>query len=272
LETSLSELKETRRLVDMAVDLGGFEMFPRRIISLRKRPRTSSLLALDSSNGIKRARQRVSVGEFRTEASVTTKALPAQRFTILLKASSPPPRSLRKDAILNNLRRQGWAVPVPPLSLEAEKSNSGGKALTLRVKTDDLDKKFQNNGNEMPSRRTPPPSPLGLSNYHALDDWSGYNDEFDQDDHEESSKNTMDWSTMEGDDEDEDVYSDFNFLDSDPSEGSTEEKYDDPFSVLPTELTPPTTPVESPPRRRSSTSTTCSPNWCSSPVSCQICV
>ena len=241
----------------MAVDFQPCEMFPKRLTLLRKRPRTSSLLAIDSStqNASKRPRPRglisATLVETRTGSSMTIR--PPPRFAILMKAVSPPPRSLRKEAILNSLRLQGWAIPVSPLSLDG--SSKGSKSIFFN-KTEEPDEKFPNE--KIISRPNAAPSPLGLSNYDELDDWNGYDDEF------EGTKDFDFDSDTQGQ-----VYSNFNFLDSDSS--SSNDPYDDPFSVLPTELTPPTTPTECQPSICSSKITTCSPNWCSSPVSCQVC-
>jgi hypothetical protein len=91
-----------------------------------------------------------------------------------------------------------------------------------------------------------------------LDHWNVYDDDLDSVDISFDAE------------EDEQLYSDFNFLDSEPSDAMDEE-YDDPFSVLPTELTPPTTPTEQQPVLESGAAMKCSPNWCSSPVTCQVC-
>jgi len=67
------------------------------------------------------------------------------------------------------------------------------------------------------------PSPLGLSNYAAFDDWHGYGEEAD-DDFDEFIK------VPEADEGDE-IYSDFNFLDPD-STVPKEDDHDDAFAVM----------------------------------------
>jgi hypothetical protein len=145
-------------------------------------------------------------------------------------------------------------MPVSPLALDG--SDEIAKPLSLATKIDEPEDKFPRT--KLAARPTPTPSPLGLSNYEALDHWNGYDDDLD------GMEVSFDVE------EDEPVYSDFNFLDSDPS-GPTDDRYEDPFSHLPTDLTPPLTPTEQQPVFKIAAPTKCSPNWCSSPVTCQVC-
>jgi len=84
-----------------------------------------------------------------------------------------------------------------------------------------------------------PPSPLGVSNYDALDDWHGYDEE--DDDPCQSHFPAPDKSYYPVDSaykpnaKTDEVYSDFNFFDPD-SNIPDDDDFDDPFAVLPPEL------------------------------------
>lgn len=133
-----------------------------------------------------------------------------------------PRSSLRKAAILNLARKNGWTVPSPDLPQSRPESVN---LEDIRGEADDLVAKRM-----QASTRPPRPSPLGLSNYQELDQWHGYHDDFDEGDA---------GGVYAQDDEDGDeLYSDFNFLDT-ASTGSMEEDdedYDDAFTVLPSDL------------------------------------
>jgi len=157
--------------------------------------------------------------------------------------------SLRKAAILNLARKRGWTVPSPDLP---ESRPESVNLEDIRGEADDLvARRIQ------ASTRAPRPSPLGLSNYEELDQWHGYHhDDFDEGD--------PGGVYAQDEDDGDELYSDFNFLDT-ASTGSREDDmdddYDNPFTVLPSDL----------PRRKSAEEGTssdrppgsnCSPNLC----------
>jgi hypothetical protein len=84
-----------------------------------------------------------------------------------------------------------------------------------------------------------PPSPLGLSNYDALDEWPSHFDD------ESNGEQDSGYFGGSGADSGDTFYSDFNFFDSD-SEHPKDEEYDDPFSVLPSQVLNPARPPSPP--------------------------
>jgi hypothetical protein len=80
------------------------------------------------------------------------------------------------------------------------------------------------------------PSPLGLSNYDALDDEDGYY----EDEHQycSSCPNSPKQERPRVREENSEYYSDFNFFDSAQEDRESDDEYDDPFSlsVLPAEI------------------------------------
>ncbi|KAF2666978.1 hypothetical protein BT63DRAFT_416055 [Microthyrium microscopicum] len=75
------------------------------------------------------------------------------------------------------------------------------------------------------------PSPLGLSDYEALDDWRGYS----TNNHDEDPIGSIRIPQLYEEDEEDEVYSDFNFLDPVLTSPNEDDDYDDPFSVLPSD-------------------------------------
>lgn len=83
------------------------------------------------------------------------------------------------------------------------------------------------------------PSPLGLSNYDALDDEDGFYDDEHQYCGSCPTSPKKDEKVTKMTDEDDEYYSDFNFFDHNKEDGrDSDEEYDDPFSlsVLPAEI------------------------------------
>jgi hypothetical protein len=130
---------------------------------------------------------------------------------------------------------KGDAEPERPTTLRRDPNGDAERSLTSRRDS---------------AWSSPPPSPLGVSNYDALDDWYGYDEEED-DDPDQSHFPAPDKSyyslQLAGSDKPEVVYSDFNFFDPDPILPKDDD-FDDPFSVLPLELVrasrPPSPPEE----------------------------
>jgi len=164
-----------------------------------------------------------------------------------------PPRSaahsLRKAAILNRARRRGWTVPSPNLP------GTRPEIINLEDTRGEADELI---ARRIQTTRPPlPPSPLGLSNYEELDQWHGYHSQYDDDD-------PGGVYSVPGDEDDDQLYSDFNFLDPETC-GSLEEedeRYDNPFSILPTELHKPDhQPDNGVVAKPLPVTTGCSPNW-----------
>jgi len=158
-------------------------------------------------------------------------------------------RSLRKAAILNRARKRGWVVPSPNFP--------GSKVDSINLED------TRGEADELIARRIqttkPPlaPSPLGLSNYEELDQWHGYHDHF-----EDADPGGV-YSVHDDDDNDQ-LYSDFNFLD--PEAGNSleddDDDYDNPFSALPTNLPKSNRPANGGGAEHPQLVTTvCSPNW-----------
>jgi hypothetical protein len=80
------------------------------------------------------------------------------------------------------------------------------------------------------------PSPLGLSNYDALDDEDGYYD--DEHQYCSSCPNSPQKEKLLEKRKNREYYSDFNFFDSAQDDRESNDDYDDPFSlsVLPAEI------------------------------------
>jgi hypothetical protein len=202
-------------------------------------------------------------------------------------------RSLRKAAILNHACKLGWPLPWspnlafsttttaaasarPPAIMGPGKVDEAGSE-DVRGEADVLllaRRRLQ--ARVAASRRRS--SPLGVSDYAALDEWRGFpaagrdGDEGEGDgdgDEVESFGGAALAAGAEdgepGEDEDE-VYSDFNFLDPVSSSGADDEdgEYDDPFAVLPQayERRPPDRTPPGPPQRQAGMAMEgVSPNW-----------
>jgi hypothetical protein len=149
-----------------------------------------------------------------------------------------PRAVVRAKAQEKDLKEKGGKLEVIPVVSLAEQEAPNGDA-----------------EKSMTSRRDSawsslPPSPLGVSNYDALDDWHGYAED-EEDDPDQSHFPAPEKSyyslPLPGPNKPEVVYSDFNFFDPD-SNLPKDEDFDDPFSVLPPELLkasrPPSPPEE----------------------------
>jgi hypothetical protein len=228
------------------------------------------------------------------------------RPSILLLGRAPSrstaARSLRKAAILNHAcKRGGWptAPSSPNLAFSSSSSSSTAsrrpslppaiispgrvdEAEDVRGEADVLllaRRRLQ--ARVAAARRRS--SPLGVSDYAALDEWRGF-PAAGQDDGEEAGGDDEDidggpfgggrrgsavGGDEEGEDEDEDeVYSDFNFLDpvasSDGTDDDEEGEYDGPFAVLPQayERRPPERRAPPPPQPQAGLAMAgLSPNW-----------
>jgi hypothetical protein len=203
--------------------------------------------------------------------SPTAGAAPPRPGVILLGRSatrSTASRSLRKAAILNHACKRGWPFPSPNLAHadayhpaaaatrpppaitlcpgkadEASSEDVRGEADMLMLARRRLQERVA-----AARRRS---SPLGLSDYAALDEWRGFAEpsgqEGDEDDdagtevfggeRRSSSGGALDGGNEdeEGFEDEDEVYSDFNFLDPVSPAGAEDEdgEYDDPFAVLP---------------------------------------
>jgi hypothetical protein len=165
---------------------------------------------------------------------------------------------LRKAAILNRARLGGLESPkavVVRAGAEEKKRERDGKldvipVVNLAGREDPTGYAERSTALRRDSAwSSPPPSPLGVSNYDALDDWHGYDDDDDDPDqsHFPAPEKSYYSVQLASSDKPEVVYSDFNFFDPD-STNPKDEDFDGPFSVLPLELLkasrPPSPPEE----------------------------
>jgi len=161
----------------------------------------------------------------------------SSRIAVWAKARHLQGRSLRKAAILNRARqsRLGFGSSPNATSFEARVWKDGNQSsATLREgvgPVEDVQSEADLLGaitHEHIADGFSIPSPLGLSDYDALDDWRGYLTTH----HDDPGGSIRVPQTHEVDEED-DVYSDFNFLDPVITSPIEDDDYDDPFSVLP---------------------------------------
>jgi hypothetical protein len=200
--------------------------------------------------------------------SPTAGAAPRPGVVLLgrLATRSTASRSLRKAAILNHAFKCGWPIPSPNLAHadgfsataawparpapaticpanvdEVSPEDVRGEADILMLARRRLQERVA-----AARRRI---SPLGLSDYAALDEWRGFAERSGQEDDEDgdgdgsmevfggggASAGGGDDDEEGREDDDDDVYCDFNFLDPVSSEGADDEdgEYDGPFAVLP---------------------------------------
>jgi hypothetical protein len=125
-------------------------------------------------------------------------------------------QNLRKIAILNRVKKLGWAVPSPTFDDKPAQPLAGmDEMVAIRLAA---------------SKFLLPRSPLGLSHYGELDEWNEDEDQFDFGDPGGS------------DIDDDNVFrSDFNFLDVDEEGSSDDEYHDSPFSIISSRKRPHTT-------------------------------
>jgi len=225
------------------------------ILPMRKRPRANTIATPYDSARLPFAKKLRSQSyphstiSLRRPAVVIFQQDASGRPTILARPPRSSARTLRKAAILNRARRHGWTVPSPNLPgtkpdiINCEDTRGEADELIAR--------RIQN------TRAPLPPSPLGLSNYEELDQWHGYHRQYDDDD----PGGVFD---VPEDDDSDQPYSDFNFLDPETS-GSPEEDdddYDNPFPILPTRLHKSDQQPEVGAAASSlPVATGCSPNW-----------
>lgn len=215
----------------------------------RKRPRPSTWLSHDDPvlPSTKKRRLRLVLitsplsRPFSTPASYIADH-GKSRIAIWAKARHLRGRSLRRAAILNSARRNGWGVGTSPNSSAFEDRVWSDETTTKKELKDGVgpDEDVQGEADLLGAIRQDRnnnglgvPSPLGLSNYDAFDDWKGYTISHHDDDPLGSSR--VPQAQYIDEDEEEDVYSDFNFLDPVVSSPQEDDEYDDPFTVLPPE-------------------------------------
>jgi hypothetical protein len=187
----------------------------------------------------------------------------AGRPAIVTRAPRSLARSLRKAAILNCARKKGWTVPSPHLG------GSSPENINLEDTRGEADELV---ARRVQSEKSPlRPSPLGLSNYEEFDQWHGYDDQFDDDDPDTEY-------SVDREEEGDELYCDFNILDPDSSgtkddddDDDDDDDYDNPFSVLPTELHDSDKPPDNSTAQSRPAVTGCSPNWCSSGNNGEVC-
>jgi hypothetical protein len=155
---------------------------------------------------------------------------------------------LRKAAILNRVRLSGWLSPrvfaKQGQLLMGKSPNADIEVLSIagdnkEVVSGEADSLINLRRHTKPEPL--PPSPLGVSNYDALDEWPSYLNDEDEDNGGQDFGYFAGASTGEEDI----VYSDFNFFDPDPQHAKDEE-YDDPFAVLPSQILNPARPPSPP--------------------------
>jgi len=155
---------------------------------------------------------------------------------------------LRKAAILNRARLGGWSSPrltaKPGCLVFAGSPNADVEPFSISSREEE---EIRGEADKAKTRRDLaleplPKSPLGVSNYDALDDeWPPFSNDDDFD-----SSSTSEYRTN-GHQERDTLYSDFNFFDSSQTETKGEDpEYDDPFAVLPTGLLNPDRPSSPP--------------------------
>jgi predicted small lipoprotein YifL len=164
------------------------------------------------------------------------------RIAVWAKQKQLLPQALRKAAIMNRVRRkslerEAWSRKDSGISVGEDERVVVRKAVLEGMKVE--------GPNAFGKALHPPtsveynpvmPSPLGLSNYDALDDEDGYYD--DEHLYCSSCPNSPKKEKPLERKKNGDYYSDFNFFDHTPNDRESDEEYDDPFSlsVLPVEI------------------------------------
>jgi len=162
----------------------------------------------------------------------------SSRLAVWAKSRHLHGRSLRKAAILNRARRNRFGFDSSPNATAFQEkvwNDEDRSRATLKEGIGPVED-VQGEANllgaiikDHVSDGFSVPSPLGLSDYDALDDWRGYSTTHHDDDPGGSTRVPQTHDA----DEDDDVYSDFNFLDPVLASPHEDDDYDDPFSVLP---------------------------------------
>jgi len=158
----------------------------------------------------------------------------SSKIAVWAKQKHLVPQALRKAAIMNRVRRktlerEAWLRKDSGISV-GEDERAGVRKAVLGNMGIAGPNGF---GRSAPARKTVEHSlsPLGLSNYDALDDEDGFYDDEHQycgscpnSPKKERVKNRMA--------EDDEYYSDFNFFDNSKEDGrESDDEYDDPFSL-----------------------------------------
>jgi hypothetical protein len=159
----------------------------------------------------------------------------SSKIAVWAKQKHLIPQALRKAAIMNRVRRrtlerEAWLRKDSGISV-----GNDGRAGVRKVVFGDVEMQGPNAfGNLYTAQNDAElnPSPLGLSNYDALDDEDGFYDDEHRYCSSCPSSPKKEQSTKHKTDDDDEYYSDFNFFDASKEEGpESDEEYDDPFSL-----------------------------------------
>ncbi|KAF2416264.1 hypothetical protein EJ08DRAFT_666723 [Tothia fuscella] len=215
----------------------------------RKRTRALSDLDDQPATSKKKRRLRLRLVTSRLSRPFSTPATHivdrgSSKIAVWAKQKHLIPQALRKAAIMNRVRRkslerEAWLRKDSGISVGGDERLMVREAVLKESKLEGTNASGKFPDSRKSFKYAPvTPSPLGLSNYDALDDEDGYYD--DEHQYCSSCPNSPQKEMNEGIGAKEagEYYSDFNFLDSVQEDRESDAEYDDPFSlsVLPAEI------------------------------------